>query len=76
MPNSLALLDELFAEEERGAAIGMWAGWSAVSAALGPLLGGWLVDAVSWRWVFAIVVPFAIAAALIALRRVPGVTTS
>jgi EmrB/QacA subfamily drug resistance transporter len=71
VPNSLALLDELFAAEDRGAAIGQWAGWSSVSAALGPLLGGWLVDAVSWRWVFAIVVPFAIAAALIALRRVP-----
>ena len=63
VPNSLALLDELFVDEDRGAAIGQWAGWSAVSMALGPLLGGWLVDAVSWRWVFAIVVPFAAAAA-------------
>ena len=72
VPNSLALLDEVFVDEDRGAAIGQWAGWSAVSMALGPLLGGWLVDAVSWRWVFAIVVPFAAAAAVIALRRVPA----
>lgn len=71
VPNSLALLDELFADEDRGAAIGQWAGWSAASTALGPLLGGWLVDAVSWRWVFASVVPVAAAAALIAVHRVP-----
>jgi EmrB/QacA subfamily drug resistance transporter len=72
VPNSLALLDERFADEDRGAAIGQWSGWSAVTTAVGPLLGGWLVDAVSWRWVFVIVVPFAVAAALITLRRVPG----
>jgi MFS family permease len=72
VPNSLALLDELFADEERGSAIGQWAGWSAVSTAVGPLLGGWLVDAVSWRWVFAIVVPFAVAAATIAVAQVPA----
>ena len=75
VPSSLALLDELFAEADRGAAIGQWAGWSSVSSALGPLLGGWLIDAASWRWVFAGVVPFALAAALIALRRVPRVTS-
>jgi len=71
VPNSLALLDELFADADRGAAIGQWAGWSSASSALGPLLGGWLIDAASWRWVFAGVVPFALAAAVIALRRVP-----
>ncbi len=75
VPNSLALLDELFVEEDRGAAIGQWAGWSAVSTALGPLLGGWLVDEISWRWVFAGVVPVALAAALIAFRRVPDAVT-
>ena len=53
----------LFDDEDRGAAIGQWAGWSAVSTALGPLVGGWVVDAISWRWVFAAVVPFALAAA-------------
>ena len=46
--------------------------WSGVSTALGPLVGGWLVDALSWRWVFACVVPFALAAAWIAARRMPA----
>ena len=72
VPNSLAILDTLFAEEDRGAAIGQWAAWSGVSTALGPLVGGWLVDALSWRWVFACVVPFALAAAWIAARRMPA----
>lgn len=69
VPNSLALLDAAFVEEDRGAAIGQWAGWSAASTALGPLLGGWLVDALSWRWVFASAVPFTLGAAWIAMRR-------
>jgi EmrB/QacA subfamily drug resistance transporter len=73
VPNSLAILDTVFAEEDRGAAIGQWAGWSAASTALGPLLGGWLVDAVSWRWVFASVVPFALSAAWLGWRKVPDV---
>ena len=72
VPNSLAILDGLFAEEDRGAAIGQWAAWSGVSTAVGPLVGGWLVDALSWRWVFACVVPFAFAAAWIAARRMPA----
>jgi EmrB/QacA subfamily drug resistance transporter len=72
VPNSLAILDTLFAEEDRGAAIGQWAAWSGVSTALGPLIGGWLADALSWRWVFACVVPFALAAAWIAARRMPA----
>ena len=76
VPNSLALLDELFTEEDRGAAIGQWAGWSAASPAAGPLVGGWLVESASWRWVFAGVVPFAVISAVIALRHVPEVTGS
>jgi EmrB/QacA subfamily drug resistance transporter len=72
VPNSLAMLETSFEGEERGAAIGQWAGWSAVSAALGPLAGGWLVDAGSWRWVFASVVPFALCATWIALRHAPA----
>ncbi|MGH7720601.1 MAG: DHA2 family efflux MFS transporter permease subunit, partial [Gemmatimonadaceae bacterium] len=71
VPNSLAILDTTFAEEDRGTAIGQWAAWSAVSTALGPLLGGWLVDAASWRWVFASIVPLALGAAWIAVRRIP-----
>src|SRR6476661_6738894 len=72
VPNSLAMLETSCEGEVRGAAIGQWAGWSAVSAALGPLAGGWLVDAGSWRWVFASVVPFALCATWIALRHAPA----
>ena len=68
VPNSLALLETTFHGEARGAAIGKWAAWSAVSTALGPLAGGWLVDTASWRFVFFSVVPFALAAAWIAFR--------
>lgn len=67
VPNSLAMLEASFDAEERGTAIGRWAGWSAVSTAIGPLLGGSLVDATSWRWVFAVIAPVAITAAVLAL---------
>ena len=49
VPGSLALISAAFPAEERGKAIGTWAGFSAVTTALGPVLGGWLVDALSWR---------------------------
>ena len=68
VPNSLAMLDTAFAGEERGAAIGQWAAWSAVSTAAGPFAGGWLVNAFNWRWVFSAVILFALAAALIVVR--------
>lgn len=68
VPNSLALLEETFHGEARGVAIGQWAAWSGISTAIGPLAGGWLVDAVSWRFVFFSIVPFAIVAAWIAFR--------
>lgn len=64
VPNSLALLESTFSGEARGTAVGQWASWSAVSTAIGPLLGGWVVDATSWRFVFVISVPFAIAGAI------------
>ena len=64
VPNSLALLETAFSGNERGTAVGHWAAWSAVSSAFGPLVGGWLVDAASWRWVFVCVVPLAAAAIL------------
>jgi EmrB/QacA subfamily drug resistance transporter len=72
VPNTLALLSALFEEGERDAAIGRWAAWSAISPALGLLAGGWLVDAFSWRWVFAIPAPFGLLALWITLRRVPA----
>jgi EmrB/QacA subfamily drug resistance transporter len=62
VPNSLALLETAYSGEARGVAVGHWAAWSAVSSAFGPLIGGWLVDSSSWRWVFVCVVPFALAA--------------
>ncbi|WP_018656264.1 MFS transporter [Actinomadura flavalba] len=70
VPGSLAIIDATIDERDRGAAIGRWAALAGVASALGPFLGGWLVDAASWRWVFLINVPLA-AATLYALRRVP-----
>ncbi len=69
VPNSLALLETSFRAGDRARAIGRWAAWSAASTALGPVAGGWLVRVGSWRWVFASVVPFALAAAWAASRR-------
>lgn len=68
VPNSLALIETSFSGHERGVAIGRWAAWSGISTAIGPLAGGWLVDAASWRFVFVSVVPLALVAAWIALR--------
>jgi EmrB/QacA subfamily drug resistance transporter len=64
VPNSLALLETTFTGEARGVAIGHWASWSAISTAIGPLVGGWIVDATSWRFIFVVVIPFAIAGAV------------
>ena len=71
VPASLAIVEASFAEEDRGKAIGAWAGWSGISSLIGPFLGGWLVDAASWRWVFAIVVVLALIAVWIGVRHLP-----
>ena len=71
VPGSLALLAASFAPDDRGAAVGAWSGLAGVSTALGPFLGGWLVDAVSWRLVFLINVPIATVAVILTLRHVP-----
>lgn len=60
-PGSLALLSAAYAGEARGRAIGMWSGFSALTSAIGPLLGGWLTQHYSWRYVFFINVPIAVA---------------
>ncbi len=72
VPQSLAIINDCFVESERGRAIGLWAGLSGGVAALGPLLGGWLVDTVSWSGVFFIMVPISIAALVITLLFVPN----
>jgi EmrB/QacA subfamily drug resistance transporter len=71
VPASLAIISAAFPEEERGRAIGTWAGFSALTTALGPVLGGWLVDVWSWRAIFFINVPVAMLTLVIALWRVP-----
>jgi EmrB/QacA subfamily drug resistance transporter len=63
MPNSLAILGSAYAGEARGRAIGLWAAAGAVAGALGPLIGGWLVDTIGWRTIFLINLPVAAAAA-------------
>ncbi|MBB5158383.1 MFS transporter [Saccharopolyspora phatthalungensis] len=70
VPGSLALINSSIRHDDRGEAVGRWAGMTGVSSAIGPFVGGWLVDTASWRWVFFINVPIA-AAALLALRHVP-----
>ena len=71
VPGSLAIISNSFSEEDRGRAIGTWSGFSAITAAIGPMLGGWLVETVSWRAVFFINIPIAILVIIISLRHVP-----
>ena len=61
IPGSLALITATFPESERGRAIGTWSGFSAITAAIGPVAGGWLIEHFSWRWVFFLNIPFALA---------------
>jgi EmrB/QacA subfamily drug resistance transporter len=71
VPGSLAILASSFAAIDRGRAVGAWSGLAGVASAIGPFLGGWLVDAVSWRLVFFINVPIAAVTFAIAARHVP-----
>ena len=71
VPGSLAIISASFEGEQRGKAIGTWAGLSGVTTALGPILGGFLVENVSWRAAFLINVPLAIVVLLIVYRHVP-----
>ncbi|MBV8886726.1 MAG: MFS transporter [Chroococcidiopsidaceae cyanobacterium CP_BM_RX_35] len=71
VPGSLAIISASFSGEQRGQAIGTWSGWSAITSALGPVLGGWLVEHVSWRSVFFLNIPLAAVVLGIAFWRVP-----
>ena len=71
IPNSLAIIGATFDDEEKGRAIGTWAGFSAIAGAIGPVLGGWLVDAIGWQAIFFVNVPIALATVLIAARHMP-----
>ena len=71
VPGSLAIISASFDETSRGQAIGTWSGFTAITAAFGPVLGGWLVEHASWRWAFFINVPFAMAVISISLWRIP-----
>ncbi|HEV8632390.1 MAG TPA: MFS transporter [Thermoanaerobaculia bacterium] len=71
VPGSLAILSATFGEGERGRAIGTWSGFSAITAAVGPVSGGWLIEHLSWRAVFFLNVPLAAAVLVLSLRYVP-----
>ena len=70
VPGSLAIIESSFSPDDRGRAIGMWSALGGVATAIGPLAGGWLVTAVSWRLIFVLNVPLAVAV-VVAPRHVP-----
>lgn len=70
-PGSLAMIQATFVPEDRSRAIGAWSGLSGVATAAGPFLGGFLVESVSWRWIFLINAPLAVIVVAIAVRHVP-----
>ena len=71
VPSSLAIISASFDEKSRGKAIGTWSGFTAITTALGPVLGGWLIQHSSWRWAFFLNIPLAAAVILISLWHVP-----
>ncbi|MFD8518653.1 MFS transporter [Streptomyces capillispiralis] len=70
-PGSLALIQATFHPDDRGRAVGLWSGFGGIGAAVGPFVGGWLVDGPGWRWVFLLNVPLALLCAPVAVRHVP-----
>jgi EmrB/QacA subfamily drug resistance transporter len=71
VPGSLAIISSSFDEKSRGQAIGTWSGFTAITTAIGPVLGGWLVEHASWRWVFFINLPLAAAVIIISVLWIP-----
>jgi EmrB/QacA subfamily drug resistance transporter len=70
VPGSLAIISNSFSEQERGRAIGLWSGFSAITTGVGPVFGGWLIEHISWRAVFFINLPIALVVILISFRHV------
>jgi EmrB/QacA subfamily drug resistance transporter len=70
-PGSLAIIQATFRRDDRPRAVGAWSGLGGVAAAVGPVLGGWLVQAGGWRWVFLLNIPLAAAVIAVTLRHVP-----
>jgi len=71
VPGSLGIISASFTEDSRGRAIGTWSGFTAITSAMGPVLGGWLIEHASWHWVFFINLPMAAAVVAITLWHVP-----
>jgi EmrB/QacA subfamily drug resistance transporter len=71
VPGSLALISANFPEKDRGRAIGTWSGFTSITAAIGPVMGGWFTQHGSWRWVFFINVPIGLAVVWLTLWKVP-----
>jgi EmrB/QacA subfamily drug resistance transporter len=71
VPGSLAIISAAYSEDQRGRAIGTWSAFTAITASIGPVLGGWLVAHASWRWVFFINLPMAVVVILLSIWRVP-----
>ena len=71
VPGSLAIISASFRPEERGRAIGTWSGFTSITAAIGPVLGGFLIEHASWRWVFFINIPLALIVLVLTFWRVP-----
>jgi len=71
VPGSLSIISASFDENTRGQAIGTWSGFTAITMAIGPVLGGWLIQHASWRWAFFLNIPLAAAVIVISLWRVP-----
>lgn len=71
VPGSLAIISASFTEKDRGQAIGTWSGFTAITAAVGPVMGGWLIEHVSWRAVFFINLPLALIVLALAFQHVP-----
>ncbi len=70
-PGSLAIIEASFRPDDRGKAIGAWSGFAGVGTAIGPFLGGWLIQAYSWRLIFVINLPLAALVTMVAWRHVP-----